>query len=85
MLARVLPKLSRSAKPERGFELSPREHQAPKMLAQGLRNQEIANELSLSLYTVRNDIQSIMIKMRVHSKMEAVANAVRDGVIEVSE
>lgn len=85
MLARVLPKLSRIEKPAKPLELSTREHQVLTMLARGLRNQEVAEELGLSLYTVRNHIQSVLIKMQAHSKMEAVATALRDGLIEVAE
>lgn len=84
MIARVLPKLSRNPKGQGALELTPREHQILEMLAQGMRNQEIATELGISLYTVRNHIQGVLIKMDAHSKMEAVANAVRQGLIELS-
>lgn len=83
MLARVLPKLTQTV-PSKGFDLTPREHEILTLLAEGQRNQEIADGLGISLYTVRNHIQSILIKTQAHSKMEAVANAVREGLIELS-
>ncbi|MEY2451512.1 MAG: hypothetical protein QOD92_1086, partial [Acidimicrobiaceae bacterium] len=38
-------------------------------------------ELGLSLNTVRNHAQNILYKLQAHSKLEAVATAVREGII----
>lgn len=82
MLARVLPKLRHAPEATKtSTQLTPRESNILELLARGLRNQEIAAQLEISLYTVRNHIQSILIKVGAHSKMEAVAQAVRDGLV----
>jgi DNA-binding NarL/FixJ family response regulator len=40
--------------------------------------------MHLSLNTVRNYTQSILTKLAAHSKLEAVATAVREGIISHS-
>jgi DNA-binding NarL/FixJ family response regulator len=80
-LARLLPQLSRSVQPANS-DLSEREHQVLVRLAQGRTNKAIADELFLSLNTIRNYVQSVLTKLDAHSKLEAVAAAVREGIIE---
>jgi DNA-binding NarL/FixJ family response regulator len=81
MLARLLPKLHRNHRGV-GAELTPREIEVLKLLAEGLSNQAIAQRLTISLHTVRNHVQNIITKLQVHSKLEAVAAAVREGIIK---
>jgi len=56
-------------------ELSERELDVLKCLADGLTNSQIAERLFLSDGTVRNYISSIYSKLNVHSRMEAVKKA----------
>ena len=80
LLARLLPRLSR----ERhgiGSELTPREVEALELLAEGLTNSAIAERLGISVNTVRNHIQNVLAKLGVHSKLEALSVAVREGII----
>jgi DNA-binding CsgD family transcriptional regulator len=67
--------------PERGVEppLTTREKQILELVARGLQNKEIAQELSISLATVRNHVHNILDKLDVHSKLEAVSLAFRRG------
>jgi DNA-binding NarL/FixJ family response regulator len=81
LLARLLPKLNRTHR-EVGADLTDREREILGLLARGWSNRFIASELFLSLNTIRNHIQSILRKLGSHSKLEAVATAVREGVIE---
>jgi DNA-binding NarL/FixJ family response regulator len=81
MLARLLPKLSRS-RPTLGSDLTNRELEILARFAGGASNKAIADELSLSVNTVRNYAQSILRKLSAHSKLEAVATAVREGLID---
>ena len=48
----------------------------------GLSNQAIALNLGIRLATVRNHVQSVIEKLHAHSKLEAVATAMRLGLIQ---
>jgi two-component system response regulator DevR len=80
MLARLLPRL-RPGHREATSELTPRELDILRLLAEGLSNQVIAERLGITRNTVRNHVQSILAKLEAHSKLEAVATAVREGII----
>jgi PAS domain S-box-containing protein len=53
--------------------LSKREREVLDLLAQDLNLYEIAEQLGVSYYTVRNHVQHVLGKMGVHSTLEAVA------------
>ncbi len=65
-----------------GADLTPREVEVLELMARGLLNKQVARHLGLQLNTVRNHSQSILAKLQAHSRLEAVATAVRDGVID---
>jgi len=56
-----------------------------RLMTSGSANKDIAHRLGLRLNTVRNHVQNVLYKLHAHSKLEAVANAVREGVIEYPE
>jgi DNA-binding CsgD family transcriptional regulator len=62
--------------------LTPREREILRWMAAGLQNKEIAQKLDLSLATVRNHIHNTLAKLEVHSKLEAVSLAFRNGWVE---
>jgi len=64
-----------------GSALRPREIEVLGLVAEGFANKEIARRLSVSLNTVRNHVQSILYKLNAHSKLEAVATGVREGIV----
>jgi DNA-binding NarL/FixJ family response regulator len=64
-------------------KLTPREREVLQALAEGLDSQGVAERLHLSLSTVRNHMSSILTKLEVHSQLQALAFAVRHGVIEI--
>jgi PAS domain S-box-containing protein len=70
-----------SALPGTRADLTPRELEVLELMAQGLINKQVARLLGLRLNTVRNHSQHILHKLRAHSRLEAVATAVRDGII----
>jgi DNA-binding NarL/FixJ family response regulator len=80
MLARLLPRLRQKPRGV-GADLTPREIEVLKLLADGVSNQQIAEKLVLSMHTVRNHVQNVITKLGAHSKLEAVATAVREGII----
>ena len=81
MLARLLPKLTRTQRSV-GDDLTDRERDVLGYLVRGMTNRAIADELYLSVNTVRNYVQSLLTKLGAHSKLEAVSRAVREGVID---
>jgi RNA polymerase sigma factor (sigma-70 family) len=59
--------------------LSAREREILGQLAKGWSNRRIAEECFLSLNTVRTHVQNILVKLGVHSKLEAVAGALEQA------
>jgi len=52
------------------------------LVAQGATNKDIAEELFISEYTVRNSLSIIFQKLHVNSRTEAAAYAVQKGLVE---
>jgi DNA-binding NarL/FixJ family response regulator len=83
VLASLLPRAKRgSAGPDPS--LTAREREILMLTAQGRTSQDVADEMSLSVHTVRNHLQAVMRKLDAHSRLEAVAKAVRQGLIHLS-
>ncbi len=72
---------SRAVDPSQG--LSPREVEVLQLLARGRSTNEIAEALYLSVNTVRNHVNNVMRKLDVHSRLEAVSEGVKLGLIEI--
>ncbi len=81
LLARLLPQLNPHHR-RTASDLTERELDVLHHLARGHTNKVIATELHLSVNTVRNYVQSVISKLGTHSKLEAVAAAVRKGIID---
>lgn len=62
--------------------LTTREGQILVLLANGRSTSETAAELHISPLTVRSHVKSILAKLGVHSKLEAVSYALRNGLVE---
>lgn len=62
-------------------QFSPREIEVLKLMAEGASTQEAASILNLSEYTVRDYVSTIMQKMEAKNRTEAVAKAIREGII----
>lgn len=62
--------------------LTPRELEVLRALAEGLATPEICENLSISRNTLRTHVQNIMMKLHVHSKLEAVTIGLRYRIIE---
>ncbi|OUL26841.1 response regulator transcription factor [Nostoc sp. 106C] len=61
--------------------LSPRELEILKLIAKGHSNQEIANQLYLSLGTIKSYVRMLLNKLSVDDRVQAAALAVREGLI----
>jgi DNA-binding NarL/FixJ family response regulator len=80
----VLAPLLRQLRPTNrglGADVTPRELEVLELMALGLVNKVIAVQLGLRLNTVRNHAKNILYKLQAHSKLEAVATAMREGII----
>ena len=83
-LTRVLAALAREREARQDIDrllgsLTEREREILDLLSQGERNDDIARDLFISPQTVQTHVRNILRKLRVHSKLEAVALAVRRG------
>jgi NarL family two-component system response regulator LiaR len=88
-LTRLLAQVAREREEQRDAlallnDLTDRERQILELLAQGKRNDDIAQELYISPQTVQTHVRNILGKLRVHSKLEAVSFAVKHGAIPVT-
>jgi DNA-binding NarL/FixJ family response regulator len=64
-----------------GGDLTRREADILQLIGAGLSNHDIAEELRISVNTVRNHVQRVLTKLDAHSKLEAVAIAARNGLL----
>jgi DNA-binding CsgD family transcriptional regulator len=55
-----------------------------RLLAEGATSPQIADRLSISRHTVRTHVGSLLGKLGVHSRLEAAAFAVRNGLVRTS-
>ena len=60
--------------------LSPQEKRLLQLLVEGHHYKTAAAEMGISVNTVSFHLRSIYEKLQVHSKAEAVARALRDGL-----
>jgi DNA-binding NarL/FixJ family response regulator len=85
-LTRLLAQVAREREAQRDAQnllddLTEREREILQLLAEGTRNDGIAQKLFISPQTVQTHVRNILGKLRVHSKLEAVAFAVKHGAI----
>ena len=66
-------------------QLTDREKEVIKVIADGLTNKEIARELFISESTVENHIHNIYEKLEITNRAQAVAVAYQAGVVLVDE
>jgi DNA-binding NarL/FixJ family response regulator len=63
--------------------LSLRERQVLELMAEGLRNKEIAAALGISADTTGMHVKNIYTKLDVHDRTAAVARAIRRGILHI--
>lgn len=63
-------------------QISTREQEVLGLLVQGLNYKQIAIKIFISPETVRNHIRNIYEKLHVHSRSEAVAKAIKQGLLK---
>lgn len=66
-------------------DLTPREQEVLMLIAQGLSNGEIAEQLVISIKTVDRHRENIMRKLNLHNRVDLVKYALRKGLIDLDE
>lgn len=66
-------------------DLTPRERRVLQLLLDGSSTAEMVRELGVSSSTVRTHVQSIFVKLGVHSRLQAVAVLGRYGLIDATD
>jgi DNA-binding NarL/FixJ family response regulator len=62
-------------------ELTAREREILRLVADGLRNAEVAQALDVSLKTVEFHLHQIFVKLEARSRTEAVKRAQKQGIL----
>jgi DNA-binding NarL/FixJ family response regulator len=69
---------------QRVTRLTPRQTQILQMLADGVSTADISDRLGMSPLTLRTHVQNILTRLGAHTKLEAVALAIRHGKVKTS-
>jgi DNA-binding NarL/FixJ family response regulator len=85
VLERLVATVKRTADVRAGLaNLTPREVQILQSFADGFATDEVGDRLGISPRTVRSHVESILTKLGVRSKLEAVLSGLRAGVIHLA-
>lgn len=74
---RRMPTTTRSLR-----SVTPRQRDVLRLIADGQTTAEIAEELGLSVYTVKNYVERTFSRLGVYSRAGAVGMAMREGLLE---
>jgi NarL family two-component system response regulator LiaR len=85
VLNRFVPAPGKPLRQESSEVLSERETEVLRLASRGLSNQDIANELYLSLRTVQAHLGHIFNKLQVSSRTEAVVRAIKEGWVTLDD
>ena len=66
-------------------ELTPREMDVLRLLAQGLPNRKIATRLDVNERTIKYHVSAILAKLEVSNRTEAVMRAAEQGLITLQD
>ncbi len=64
-------------------KLTKQEQSVLELVAKGLMNKEIAQELNISIATTKSHLESIYKKLNAHNRVQAVVKAITLQIIEV--
>lgn len=80
-LLQEFSRLAEGAAVDEEYDLTPREREVLALVAGGATDKEIAAELSLSVYTVKSHVRSILNKLQAANRREAARLAVKKGLV----
>jgi DNA-binding NarL/FixJ family response regulator len=79
--AQAEPGGGRRTPPGGALVLTEREHAVLRCLVRGLAYKQAADELGISIDTVRSHVRHVYAKLQVHSVAQAVGRAIREGLV----
>jgi DNA-binding NarL/FixJ family response regulator len=68
-----------------GPVLTTREMEVLRLVAKGMSNREIADQLFISENTMKNHVRNILEKLHLHNRMEAVVYAMRERLLDLRD
>ncbi|HAY84246.1 MAG TPA: DNA-binding response regulator [Chloroflexi bacterium] len=80
--AQILIQATRAPLDKIGYDLTEREHEVLAEMVQGLNNNQIAEKLVISVSTAKFHVSSILSKLQVSSRTEAVAVAIQNNLVK---
>lgn len=77
--------LTRPEESKRARGLTARQLEVLSLVAEGLTNQKVAERLGLSPRTVDRHLENMLRRLKMHSRVELVRYALREGLIETED
>jgi two-component system response regulator NreC len=77
--------LTRPEEKSKSQALTPRQREVLRLVADGLTSQKVGEELGLSARTVDRHIENMLRRLNMHSRVELVRYAIREGLIDVED
>jgi DNA-binding NarL/FixJ family response regulator len=81
LMAEAVSKADDKAPNFQPVELTTREKEILRLIAQGTNNKDIAEQLSISLFTVKNHVSNIIQKLAVEDRTQAAILALKHGLV----
>lgn len=66
-------------------KLTPRQQEVIRLVADGMTSKQVAEKLELSVRTVDRHIENMMRRLKIHSRIELVKYAIREGLVEITD
>jgi DNA-binding NarL/FixJ family response regulator len=80
--ARVIDQLAQAGRPRAIDQLTPREREVLRLIAEGLSNKRIARELGVAEKTVKTHVGHVLAKLELSDRTQAALYAVREGLAD---
>lgn len=68
----------------KAVKLTKREHEVVDLIARGMSNKEIANELHIAVHTVKSHVHNTLEKLALHTRLELASFALTEGMVRKS-
>jgi two-component system NarL family response regulator len=68
----------------KAVRLTRREHEVVDLIARGMSNKEIANELHIAVHTVKSHVHNTLEKLALHTRLELASFALTEGMVRNS-